>query len=229
MTRLVPLLLTLLWPLPAAAAVLTLFGPTPYRQRSESPFYPGIQSGSIFVEDFEDRRLNTPNVSVTTGGITITQGVDEDDGVLDGLGYNYVWQSFAPVPGLEDNYLLEIKFTPDAEGHYPRYAGFAILGFNIVSDPTEVIQLYQFFGPEGDPLTPEPLETPLPRLPDGSESASSGGDRFVGAYYSEGISRIIIGNTLRFDHLQYGWSIPEPAGPALASAGLALMLLRRWR
>src|SRR4029453_5687741 len=71
-------------------AAITTFGPTRYLQTSDSPWYQGIQNGTIYLEDFKDGLLNTP--LVTSNGEIRGPGdkrsVDADDGVLDGWGQN---------------------------------------------------------------------------------------------------------------------------------------------
>lgn len=61
----------------SAGAATTVFGPLPYRQRSESPFYRGIQEGTIYLEDFEDGQLSPQGVTMRSGAIVLDQGVDE--------------------------------------------------------------------------------------------------------------------------------------------------------
>ena len=208
------------------AASVALYGPLPYRGRADSPFYAGIQRGAILLEDFEDRTL-TPGVSVTTGAITAGPGVDEDDGGIDGYGFNHIWFTNTGAPGLPSPFGIEIKFTADEQGRYPNYVGFALLGFNLQSLP-DYTQFYQFFGPDGKSLTDTPLNSVVPRLPDGTDSSSTLGDRFVGAWSDTGIARVIVGATNRFDHLQFGYSIPEPGQAALVT-WVALQLAARRR
>ncbi len=74
---------------PLTAAV-TVFGPIPYRQRSDSPFYQGILEGNIYLEDFEDGELNTPGVAISDNGRILRDiSVDEDDGMLNGMAVLY--------------------------------------------------------------------------------------------------------------------------------------------
>ena len=213
--------------LPSHAANVALFGPVPYRRRADSPFYAGIQRGTIVLEDFEDRTL-AAGVSVTTGTIAGGQGVDEDDGGVDGIGFNRVWFTNTGAPGLPSPFGIEMKFSADDKGRYPNYVGFALLGYNQISLATEYYQFYQFFDPDGNSLTPDPLSSLVPRVPDDTPTSSSIGDRFVGAWSETGIARVIIGATNRFDHLQFGYSIPEPETSAL-TAGMMLLLARRRR
>ena len=47
----------------AHAATVRIWEQVPYLGASDSPFFQGIQAGTIFLEDFEDQQLNTPYVT----------------------------------------------------------------------------------------------------------------------------------------------------------------------
>ena len=212
----------------AAVSAAVFYGPTPYRQRSDSPFYAGIQKGTIYLEDFEDRQVSPPYVSLTTGHAVFAQGVDEDDGRLDNEGLDYVWYNTTAVPGAGAPWTHEIIFSPTPSGLFPLFAGFVLPGFTRESLMLDVIRLYQFFDANGNSLSPDPLSMMAPKVPDNTPEASTLGDRFVGAYSELGISRVLLGATVRFDHLQYGYSIPEPGTAGLlALTGMALLRRRR--
>ena len=74
-------------------AAITIFGPLPYQQKSDSPFYQGILDHTIYLEDFEDGQLTPPGVAIRSGAIVRDQGVDEDDSVVDGHGSGRVWHA----------------------------------------------------------------------------------------------------------------------------------------
>ena len=211
----------------SAGAATTVFGPLPYRQRSDSPFYRGIKEGTIHLEDFEDGQVTPPGVAMSTGAILRDQGVDEDDGIVDGLGLNRVWSARGQyLPDFGVPWLHEIKFTPDPIKGYPTYVGFALLGFNIF--PGEMpVRLYRGYDGTGADFTGD-VRINVIYLPSGTTDASTGGDQFAGMYSDHGISRVIIGGAAgRFDHLQFGWAIPEPGTVTLAGFVAALLLSRR--
>ena len=82
------LLLSLLVVQPAAGA-LTLVQHADYRQTSDSPWYSGIQNGSVYLENFligelGSRTFTTPYISSPEGRLGYASGyysVDGDDGV----------------------------------------------------------------------------------------------------------------------------------------------------
>jgi hypothetical protein len=186
-----------------------LFGPVLYRQASDSPFYAGIQSGDIQLEDFEDQRLSIPGVSVNVNRILLAAGVDADDGLLDGVGYNYAWGG---------GRFMDIDFASDPSKGYPRYVGMALIGYTNYPPNIEVTSYYEAFDPLGFSITGE-LRIKVAHRPPGTSDYWTGGDQFMGLYSESGISRIRILAT-GFDHLQVGWSIPESGISGMALAAL---------
>jgi hypothetical protein len=53
--------------------------------------------------------------------------------------------------------------------------------------------------------------------------------RFIGLYHSEGIESLVLFNAEQVDHLQYGYSIPEPTSNGLLALAAGCFLLRRKR
>jgi hypothetical protein len=195
-----------------------LFGPVLYRQASDSPFYAGIQSGDIQLEDFEDQRLSIPGVSVNRNRILLAEGVDADDGLLDGVGYNYSWFG---------GWFTDFNFAPDPSQEYPRYVGLALLGYSNYPPEIAGVKLYEAYDSLGFSITGEVSIQAVSR-PAGTSEYWTGGDQFMGLYSESGISRIRV-LARGFDHLQVGWSIPEPGTAALTVAALAACALRRIR
>lgn len=218
-----------LWILPHAGSAATVFGPILYRQVSDSPFRAGIESGTVYLENFEDGQLNTPGVSARDGGIREDQGVDIDDGMLDGLGRNMVWVGpNGTLPDLGDPWKIEISFTPDAILGYPTFAGVVLPGWTGLPPNIPAAKRFGAYDAAGNDLLSGGLIVDMVHLPAGTSYYSSEGDQFVGIYNETGISRIILSN-YSFDHLQYGWAIPEPGTVTLSGLAAALLLARRWR
>jgi hypothetical protein len=214
--------------LTAAPAATVFYGPIEYQKRADSPFYAGIQSGDTYLEDFQDARFNTPYATPSFGRASTQQGVDEDDGRLDNRNTGWVYYSTHDIPGSEGFYFNEISFSPNESGQYPRYAGFALLGFAPDSIIEAGFHYWLFFDSTGLPFTVGPQSYELPRYSDNLPQAFTGGTRFVGISSDRGISRVLI-SAPTYDHLQYGWTIPEPGSAGLAVAGLLAAGCRRRR
>jgi len=110
---------------------------------SKSPFYHGIQNGTIYLEDFEDQELNTPLVVVpsdfgffgTTSRAYLPDStfgaiwnVDGDDGRLDGNGFG--GDSWIGITRccFTVSTQMQFDFLPDDQGRYPTYVGLVING-----------------------------------------------------------------------------------------------------
>ena len=202
-----------------------VYGPTHYVKRADSPFYAGIQAGTIRLEDCEDQLFNVPFVSSPNMSISpnYRYSVDEDDGQLDGLGFGYAMARLnGPAP-------LIFNFTADAQGHFPRYVGLTITGSTGHDVPGAVIY-EDFLGVTSafgtSLLSNYRFDTPDPH---GAfiNANSSFWATFIGVYADEGISQITLQNAFRIDHLQFGYSVPEPSSCWLAGGLLVLCLRRR--
>jgi len=206
---------------------------SPLLRSFRQSFYQGILDGTIYIEDFEDRQLNTPYVSANGGGPSSSGGVpqgtgpsvDEDDGIKDGKSTaGYVWtiysSSGAPV--------IDFSFSPNEEGKLPTYVGAALLGGNDSAVGPDFYSKIFVYGPDGKGV-PIDWQVLAPRVPPMTPESSSIGDRFAGIYFSEGISRIRFPNEGYIDHLQYGYAIPEPVSGGLLSALGVGWLARRTR
>ena len=231
------------------SATTIVYEPTPYFSASDSPFYGGIVDNAgngIWLEDFEDGQLNTPNVRAINSfpetattlrtrfgdpGPTASWGVDGDDGVLDGNGFaGDVWISSDNNGGSRDQ--LTFEFLPDAQGRLPTYVGFVIARFSGGISSAEVDWLdvngdsiydtgYRSRDWARDPITGQPME------------GLFGGDarlhRFVGLYHEDGIAGLYLEKVDQLDHLQYGFSIPEPSITSLFAFSALGLALRRKR
>jgi hypothetical protein len=182
----------------------------PYAQRSDSPWAAGIRQGSIYVEDFEDGLVNTPGLAMALGTMSTAASVDEDDGILGNVedDVGRIW--YAGSGGLSNT--ARAEFTPDASGNYPTYAGWVMDTYD------QADAYFEAFDPDGN------LVASYRNILEWGEW------QFVGVYAPQGISAIqsrFNANTV-FDHVQYGYAIPEPSTALLtATAALAAASRRR--
>ena len=215
---------------PCSSAV-TYYLSQPYYGRSDSPFYQGIIQGTLYVEDFEDRALNTPYVSAPYGDVTLDSGdttVDEDDG-KDGMGIRgYFWtrsRGARPPAGIG----LQFDFDRNEAGLLPEYFGAALLKGNPTSagpDFYSTILVYDAFGEE---ITGGLWQILQPRRPSNETVFSSNQDRLAGIHVPGGISKVVFMSDGIVDHLQYGYTIPESGTTFLAAAACLTPFFSRRR
>lgn len=221
------------------------YGPTPYLSSADSLFDLSGLGATFWLEDFEDRELNTPGVSgvySTKFGFATVDSVDADDGQIDGSG-SYAG-SGRGAPGYCTNAeppscldYATFEFSADALGGLPTAVGvvwtdgfpFDFFGpttfiFTAFDPVGGIITSKSFQGLGGDPWT----------TPDGDTSE----DRFIGVRHDAGIASVSLeqygrpSSSFEFDHLQYGFQTPEPSSIALFAAAvpaLAIVLHRRLR
>jgi hypothetical protein len=182
----------------------------PYAQRSDSPWAAGIRQGSILVEDFEDGLVNTTGLAMALGTMSTAASVDEDDGILGNVedDVGRIWYAGSGGP----SNTARAEFSPDASGNYPTYAGWVMDTYD------QADAYFEAFDPDGN------LVASYRNILEWGEW------QFVGVYAPQGISAIqsrFNANTV-FDHVQYGYAIPEP-GTALLTATAALAAASRRR
>lgn len=183
----------------------------PYAQRSDSPWAAGIRQGSIYVEDFEDGIVNAPGLAMILGVMSSGASVDEDDGILGNVedDVGRVWYGGIGGP----SQTARAEFAPDAFGNYPTYAGW-------VTDTFDQADAYfEAFDPAGNLIASY------------RNILEWGEWQFVGVYAPQGISAMqsrFNANTV-FDHVQYGYAIPEPGAALLAGAAIFAVAWRRRR
>ena len=171
------------------------YGPTPYLQRSDSPFPLTGLGSTAYLEDFEDGSFNVPGVTANgtvTGPGGLTDSVDGDDGSIDGSGTN--GRSFFFGNGSAGIFFL---FNPDAFGRLPQYAGVVWTDGGFGDTVT-----FDAFDGSG-----APIGTFGPHNADGSNSGTTAEDRFYGIVHADGIGSIRVRNAsggIEVDHLQYG-------------------------
>jgi hypothetical protein len=202
----------------ATLAEPIFFGPTPYLSSADSPFDLSGLGATMFLEDFEDGELNTPGVSFLMGTIQVnspgpfTDSVDADDGVIDGSGT--AGRSARSATGrcvdtIPPHCWSTVSFDFDANilSGFPTAIGIVWTdGFSMDDVAIDV------FGSNS-----ESLGALVGRgFADLSNSGETSEDRFFGVVYPDGISSIAfgahgeIGAFIEFDHLQYGFYVPEP-------------------
>ena len=221
-----------------AANAATLFGPSLYFEAKDSPFYGGIVDNTgegIFLEDFEDHALNTPNVRhnndlffegntyrivAPNAGPNTIIGVDGDDGAIDGqTGAGNTWTTIDKrTRGISGE--MEFIFEPNAEGHLPLYVGFVVTRPRSFDRDVEIGWLDE----NGMLLESDGEFDPRDWAPPGGANAIDPRlHRFIGLFHEEGIRALQISNVSQLDHLQYGYAIPEPS----ASGMLLLAVIGR--
>ncbi|MDB6072209.1 MAG: hypothetical protein JWL81_3380 [Verrucomicrobiales bacterium] len=210
----------------------TIYLSLPYRGRADSPFLQSIQNGTTYIEDFEDKLLNTPGLSTTYGKVfdSPTFSADEDDGRLDNIAFGWCLSAnpanALPIGG---PYSMEVLLGRDAIGHYPTHFGALYLEFATQSAAGS-LRYFQAFDENGLQIFDGPLTALFPILSDTASILDARGNRFFGLIHESGISRVLMGGGGSFDHIQYGYgSIPEPAVGVLSGVALGLISMRRRR
>lgn len=213
----------------AGASQGAFLGPSPYLSFADSPFNGGSFS-YFYLEDFEDGALNATGASsldpaVVTSPGPLTDSVDGDDGIIDGLGNN--GRSY-----LSGSTSLTFQFSAAALGGFlPTHAGIVwtdvgqvnggTLGFGAAtfSALDGMGNLIGVFGPNA--------------LGDGTISGATAEDRFFGVIHAAGISQITISvsnsTDWEADHLQFGRVVPEPSTLVLFASGVGMIGLVRLR
>jgi hypothetical protein len=212
----------------AAAAESLIYSPYPYAQRTDGPW--NLVSFDWFeLENFEGDAK--PGYTATTGGrilgaSLLTDSVDADDGVIDGLGTGgRSWFS----DGTTDT----ITFTFDAAvlGRLPTHVGIV---WTDVGNPGpgggefgRALIFFEAFDAGGNSIGGIGRE-----LGDSAVDGGTDEDSFAGVYHPGGVSsiRMTAGGSLDWevDHLQYGFAnaIPEPEQWLLMALGLGALAWR---
>lgn len=197
---------TLFLLLAAPASAQTLLGPSPYLSGADSPF--PLASPTFVVERFEDHTFDVPGVSSAGGIVTSSQfsgsiidSVDSDDGVL-GNGACANCDSFFGSAGA-----ISFTFDPVVLGGLPRRVGIVWTdgGFGCTVTFTAFDGAGALLG-----------TIVAPGQGDGSNSGTTGEDRFFGIEFAGGVKQIAVSNSsggLELDHLQF--EVPCTATPAL--------------
>lgn len=187
-----------------APATPTCFGPSPYLQKSDSPFDMSGLGTTFFLDDFEGP-TRVAGVTPSTGSLvgfpmSIIDSVDADDGTIDGSGLmGHSWFSGDGAGG------VTWTFDPVTLGGFPTEAGIVWtdgggqVSFKaIAADGTTVLC---DSGPVSDPGV----------FPDGSNNGETAEDRFFGVADADGIASIFLSNSsggIEMDHVQFGAIVP---------------------
>lgn len=233
-TRILAAALALLAAPLAATAAPTFLGPSPYLSFANSPFSVGTPA-TFYLEDWEDGVLDEPGASVsavgaTTGatpsGQSFVDSVDGDDGSIDGNGNDGRSLGIGPS-GSAGPSTITFTFNAGVLGQYPTHAGivFTDIGLSTTGNGTGFVTFEAFdsLGISLGTLGPNASG-------DGAKNGGTAEDRFYGVINSGGISKILIAmnsHDAELDHLQYGFTVPEPASWLLA--GVGLVCLAAWK
>ncbi len=212
-----------------ATALPIFHGPTPYLSFDDSPFK-NLTFDQFHLETFEDGALNTPGVTIVNnkpgggavgvvGPSLITDSVDADDGLIDGLGQGGHVFTTLINEGFEDDGLT-ITFLDSVLGNFPTHVGV------VWTDGSQTAAtLFEAFDVVGNSLgSIGPVQ-----IGGNSFLGTTGEDSFFGVSNTDGISKFVIRdpggvNAIEIDHLQYGIQsstpVPEPATIALLGIGL---------
>jgi hypothetical protein len=235
--------------MPGAAAGATIFfGPTTYGKVLDSPLPTAAAFSQYYVEDFESGALGAPGIGqvgllppplasfglgAVVGPNALTDSVDADDGVLDGIGrdgHSFRSGNVLTTPTSPPSYQFRIVFEFDKAslGALPSAFGFVWTDGPANSTLTLFMTL----------ASGERQQGPLWQgLGDGAHDGSTSDDRFFGVLSETPFSRIdivagIFGGPLdvdfiEIDHVQYGLVVPEPLSCRTAWSFGALALAGR--
>lgn len=177
-----------------------------YLSEEDSPY--DFQAGTgVFLESFEDGRLNTPGVTALAGSVKApgptTNSVDGDDGVIDGSGRDG-W-SFSSADGAAG---ITFVFDEKILGGLPTWAGI------VWTEGSGRVAL-EAFDAEGVSLGTINYAELY-----GSREGGTADDHYLGVSFWGGIFAIRISNPqggVEVDHLQFGW-ICDPRATAVELA-----------
>lgn len=200
-------------------------GPSPYLDFADSP-YAGGAYAYFHLEDNEGGALDVPGVTASAGHAlppdALTDSVDGDDGVIDGVGAGWSWKV--------DQRSVTFRFDPGVLGVLPSDVGIVWTDVGYSDSATGFGNLvFESFDENGDLLdTIGPVA-----LGDGDVAGRTAEDRFFGSTHAGGISSIRItmdSADWELDHLQYGRVVPEPSTLSLVGTSLLVgAALRRRR
>ena len=183
-------------------------GPLPYLQASDSP-YADQQFEYFHLEDLEDNIFNTPGATFAPEWAlrtpsSVTDSVDGDDGVVDGLGRDGT--SFTSSLTYDH---FTVTFDKNILGALPTHVGivWTDVGRNNGGTPTNfpLPVTFEFTDSEGSRL--DNGDTHF--VGDAVVTGETEEDRFFGGVHLSGISSMTLrmpgSNNWALDHIQYGF------------------------
>lgn len=197
----------------------TFYGPTPYLQASDSPFF-GMSGWQL--EDAEDMSYDIPHSTIdfiawsSAFGTSLIDSVDKDDGEINGVGNA---GPLGPGDAFWSSGAITVTFGLNGVP-LPTHAGL------VWTDGGGLIT-FEAFGPDD-----VSLGTTTGEHADGDFFGGTAEDRFYGVSYSGGIKKIRISNPnggIEVDHIQVA-AVPEPTSMVgMAIAGVGMLARRRRR
>lgn len=210
----------------SSATAQTLFGPTPYLQRSDSPLLAAGVFSYYHVQDFEPGTL-APGLTAFNGIVAApsarTDSVDGDDGAVDGSGV--AGNSYFSAGTTS---AFEFRFDALVLGSLPTHAGLVWTDVGGVFSGNGGFGSARFEAFDAANISLGTIGPSL--LGDGVATGGTAEDRFFGISSAGGISRIVISmdnsNDWEVDHVQYGF-IPTPGSASMIAIAALLMGRRR--
>lgn len=181
--------------------VIVPLGPSAYRQFSDSPFATGTPSGYFYLEDFEDKLLDTPGVTSKYGVPSSSYGIPSLVDSVDGDDQNPVNNSCSGCDAYFNiNGLQGVEFIFDKAGliRFPTHVGI------VFTDAAATADIVFTAFDENDNVLASITGT---GIADQTNNTSCDEDRFFGVIAPQGVRRISFYSTaggIEADHLQYG-------------------------
>jgi hypothetical protein len=213
-----------------------------YSRTEDSPWYPGVLSGSVYLENFitgpiGTQGFGTPYISSPRGFKGHESGytsVDGDDEIIDDFGRfggSYLLGATTAPDGSRVSF--RFNFVANESGELPHSVGLVItLAHRNTVSPLYNVSTVKAFDTSGALLSEwEITDLPTSIIDTTPENRPyySNGARFVGIRSDVGIATFTISGVAVIDHVQYSFvSIPEPSAMAMGVAvGVGLCYRRR--
>lgn len=200
----------------ALAGAAVFYGPSPYLGFDDSPFK--LQPFEYFyLQTFESGPGSFPGVTLSPGWVInnpsgVTDSVDIDDGVVDGIGTN----GHSLFSGGSQSNLL-ISFNAAAlGGHLPTHVGVAVTDVGFMNGPFGIATITLTATDTNGMSLGFLVAT---NFGDGSLAGATAEDRFFGVSSPAGIADVRLyltnGGDWEVDHLQFGYAVQAVAQPTL--------------